>query len=70
MIRSRTVYVAHVRKFAYVPVKTYAGSRVWLRHYVKADTIVIRYTENKFPVSNNHIRIFTESDWTLELLKK
>ena len=65
-----TVYGETVRKFAYIPVKTYSGKRIWCRYYIQADAITLKYLGKKYLGSKIECRIFTESEWTLELLKQ
>jgi hypothetical protein len=64
-----TVYSDTERKFAWHPVKTHSGKRIWCRYYIRADSITLRYFGKKFLGSKIECRIFTESEWTLELLK-
>jgi hypothetical protein len=55
------------QRFAYFPTKMYSGKWIWWQHYIRA-------TEGKevpaLPVAwQGEYRRFTESEWSLELLK-
>jgi len=57
------------RYFAYIPTKTYSGKWVWWRYYVRAtagELIPIGELGIGF---RSEYRRFTESEWTLELIK-
>lgn len=65
-----TVYSTNKQKFAWHPVKTYSGKWIWCRHYIKANAIILKYFRKKYLGSKIECRIFTESEWILELLKE
>lgn len=58
------------RKFAWYPVKTYSGKRIWWSHYIQATAGKIIPVGETGMAWKSEYRLFTESEWTMELLKK
>jgi len=58
------------RKFAYIPIKTYSGKRIWWHYYVRATAGEIIPVGESGMAWRSEYRRFTESEWSMELLKK
>mgnify|MGYP006447091643 CR=1 FL=1 len=57
------------RYFAYIPTKTYSGKWLWWRYYIRATAGELTLVGESGIVWKNEYRRFTESEWTLELIK-
>jgi len=58
------------RKFAYIPTKTYSGKRIWCQYYIRATAGKIIHLGESRMAFRSEYRRFTESEWSMELLKK
>lgn len=62
-------YINHIEeRFAYLPVKTTSGKKVWLQKYI----LVEKYIDNELshPIKSNYWSfIYTRNEWLVKKLK-